>query len=492
MLKELEIFPIRPEVIFKEGNFPLIDKFANQLKEVVPIRDKVVQNLEEGNVTNLEKMGFPQDIIPVMQLWKQEGPDILGSFAHPEELDLYKFVSLFNLKAFQKRMALSGVDFPKILINYYDTVLIGRSAEKPFKLGSFGSDFNLFGVKEKEVGSSEVSKEKARDLKEKFKDESTKISDALFIQLREDVVYTMREKEAVKGRKKIVLEGIKRGLERRVLNLATTFEKIAPLQRSEITLSQLLMDFQKELGNIIFNSPFSSLALEEQFGYESILFSKNDNFLNLVKESVKILIETRGIILLKSIIAPWEGLAIIVQNGGDRLMLTKDEENNFCFLDKFKEAQRLPDDKVMRFLFQGLPLGKLESLALIAGGFTLHMGSEYGIREKVVKILGASGEAEKYLLGLRIGEDKEQGNEGILFQNLEKNSKNYMPLPLMYVLLGRDGTKKFISQIVGETNKPYELGLADLRCFVAQQLVNEELEKGDSLIDATKNGIYVY
>ncbi|MBI4004754.1 hypothetical protein HY358_01300 [Candidatus Roizmanbacteria bacterium] len=193
---------------------------------------------------------------------------------------------------------------------------------------------------------------------------------------------------------------------------------------------------------------------------------------------------------------PWEPLGIVSLPDGERRFLTKTEEDSLAVMDDCGFAMPVGESETDEILSSLVPLGKLESLAIIVGGQTFHMGSEHGIREKVIAIVGTKGRAQEYSKKLRIGEDKEQGNEGVVL-NLKQQGKIvaqvYVPLTTLFLLLGENGVKEVGAQLVGQTNKPIALNDEELLAFFGKQLLDDALDaKSDMSFFAEEKRYGIY
>lgn len=445
--------------------FPLVESWVDDTRDILEVRSQISSLLTAGKTDEIINMGFPRDLVPVMLLWKDRGPDILTSFSHPEEMDLYKIIALFNLRLFQMRVREEEVEFPRILINYYDTVEPKLSTTKPFQLGSFGSDYDLFGLRTYYFNDS------SRELKARYIKTVPEIARKLIDQLGGNIGAEVKLLGSELNN--INQRTIRKTIENLVISRLDELANCFPDFEHGFRDSQALMDFQRKLAGAIFSTPD---FLENIFGYECALFSQNQSYINLIKDSLKLIIESRGTDILKQIIEPGNGLAL-VKDRGARQMLTKNSNGQFCLKipGSLGEGQILEDaDKVREIVCEtGLSLAKLETLAIIAGGFTFHMGSEYGIRNVVLDALDIkNSQAYSYLSLLRISQDKEAGNEGILLQG----NKNHIPLALAYVMFGKKGVRKLVEEKVGKTSERNILDVKGLKRISAQQLVSEVLE----------------
>lgn len=492
---EIPDIPLSRERIFREGNFPLVDGWINNLQTIQPMRRTVNEALDTNDNAHLEVLGFPADLLPIMKLWKKNGPDILGTFAHPEEFDLYKTVANFSLKIFEERARTLGIVFPNILVNYYDTVPLHRSVLKPFRIADVGSElghpadaFNLKSKQHPSLVGTPIFMTGKEIATAGFS--PAEVGTQLLRQLKADInelIKAARTDGRVYPRTD-VFELIDKGLEFR---LDTLLRLIGEVQlhscpQDSVKISKFIMDLHREITGHTFAQIFSAQPIEDKLGFNCRLLSDNQPFQNLVRASIDSLITTRGIDFLKDVVEPWEALAILNQENNDRFVLTKDENGKFVVMDKYDQGRSIDDNQARKFMAQALPFSKLEALALTAGGVTLHMGSEHGGREKAMDILSIKGPAREHVAKLRIGDDFEQGNRGIVLRGTNVN----IPLPLMFAFLGKQGIKDLTASFVGQTNRPIILDFKELKHFFAERLVRDALDPESDIGFANQERTY--
>lgn len=458
MLKEIE----NQELISnpEQEDFPLARQWINQLREPISLRDRISFLLSSDRVDEVVRMGFPADLLDIMKLWKEKGPQILTSFSHPQEAELYKLVGLLNLKRFQDVASLQGITFDQVTVNYYDTVSPKLSVRKPLSLLDLGTglnffDVDMFGFQGANLPVSQVKKDATRQIPETINN--------LVDQFRPLVIEPIVKKDLPNGQ----VKAQRRALEERMTTLfGQRFNDLLGCFPASDSLSQseILMEFERNFSALIFDE--YGLPLEDVFGYDFSLFSKNEQFLALVRETLSILMEKRGVSLFKTIINPGEGLVLI--SNVTRRMLTKTSWDSFALTGGFGEDKDISDEDAKTIILEkGIPLAKLEMLAIIAGGFTLHMGSEYGARARILEALEIpqGSQAERYLSSLRIGQDKEAGNECV-----KSDTGNALPIVMGYALLGKEGIRRLLDRVVGKTTERLKLDRKGLKRFFVSEL----------------------
>jgi len=458
MITELELQKKGTETSDKEV-FPLVGGWIEKLRDPLVQRDRIGLLLQENQTERLEEMGFPADLLEIMKLWRQRGPEILTSFSHPQEAELYGIVGLLNLKILQQLEAQEGRALGRVVVNYYDTISPKLSVRKPMRLGEFGTNLNFFGIDEfgfvgKDLAVKQIKRGNSRQIPQAVDN----LVDNLRASAIESLVAKNGNGEPRKARK-AVQEELRSLLTDRFQDLSSCFP-----EDKELSQSDILMSFERNFAALIFDE--LGMPLEDAFGFEAFLFSKNEEYLNLVRETLSILMERRGIGLFADIINPGEGLAI-VNRRGFRKMLTITENGGFTLTGGTPD-ELLTDEQARSIILKdGLPLAKLEMTAIIAGAFTLHMGSEYGGRARISQALQIpqASEAERFIASLRIGEDKEAGNECIVSEN-----GNALPIVLAYVMLGKKGVRALLEKVAGKTTERLRLDRKGLNRLFGKEL----------------------
>lgn len=446
------------------GNFSLVGSFIEGSLEAAKQKQLVASMVKGGFDQGLQDMGFPSFVIPVMKLWNEKGPDILSSFSHPEELDFDKITALFNLQLYQQYMTgFYKLPLTNVLVNHYDTVPIKKSVRTPFRFGDFGSTYDLFAVGNEKTSDVSVDSGRGREVVEGFEQNIVQIKRDLFGKLENPLTQAMKEKGVFQNRREIRL-GIDVIIENRLSEIGDILS--TGLSERALTVADLLMKFNQEMVRRVFSLP---TTLEDQFGFDSRLLSTNSDFLNLVRESIQMITEEKGVGFLKEFIGKeGEALCAIESGFGKRDLLTV-VDGQFVVVGDGVARQELDDKQVEIMLSQGKPLARLESIALFAGAKTLHMGSEYGIRPIFVEKLGITGEAARYVNGLRVSPDKKHGNFGIIMKGTELSP----PTPLYFVLFGKERFANLVCSQAGRTNSPLEMSQAEFLKNCANTLVDD-------------------
>lgn len=467
----------KPTSIEESGNFGLIERFIDGTKNVADRRSVIRDLVGKGYVEAVAEMGFPQYLFPVMRLWVDEGPDILSSFSHPEEFDFDKTTALFNLKLYQERMAHLGYKMPRVLVNHYDTVPLKKSVKKPFKFAEFGSDYDLFAFGDEKTGSAIVDQERKARMLALFSQGAEGIVDELTSKLDNDLASAIKRISPADAKRiRFQIKSLLLGRMRDIENILSS-----ELENDLSSMSDLLMRFDGSLMQRVFER---NKRLEEGFGFDSRLFSANTDFLGLVKKSIGMIADAKGVGFLKQFIdKEGEGICSLEQSGS-RIILTV-ANGSFAISSNGKTIE-IDDEKAFEFIKVSKPLAKLESLALFAGASTFHIGSEYGIRAKFIEKLGLVGEAAKYVEGLRVTEDRKQGNFGILL----KGTETFPPKTLAFLVIGQRRLRELMYSQAGRTNEPLKFSMQEFRSYIAQFLVEDALSmKNEGMIGDIEYGL---
>lgn len=449
-----------------ESNFSVVAGFIERTQVSLAMQGSIRLALNEGNSDFLVGMGFPEDCIPVMRLWMDQGPSILSSFSHPEELDLDKITATLNLGLFTSRLRASGENV-RVLVSEYDTIPVQKSAKRPFGIGNFGLDLDVFGIRQDSTSGRVLTALDRDAIAEKavgLSKEDPKSSGSVFFDSIRNNMTEEINRKGLASQKKKILEAGRRIVLSRFGEMGDAI--LDAVSVSDPTIAQVLSRFNSSISNLIYNLPCSA---DEHFGFERKILSDNTDFLGLVSETVRTLIASRGIGFIQEVVKPGEGIAVRIQ-GGKRTILSTDEEG--FTIDFGNEKATVDDETALQFIENGLPLAKLESLALYAGAMTMHMGSEYGIRPRILEALGFKDRAFNYAMGLRISEDKKHGNLGIVI-----DPGGYIPTPFAYVLFGRKNLNKLVMAQAGRTTDPIQLSIPDVKEVAADSLVMEALSK---------------
>ena len=448
---------------------PLIDKFIQELEGSLEFRDKIMHLLDAKDLQTLQNLGFPSELYGLMELMNDRGPDILISTSHAEELDLYKLISLLNLQLTLPCIGKNGNNLTRIRSDYLDTVGLSSSVISPFKIGSIGVDDDLFGIKNL-TGESILSAQDLRDIEDRLRIKTDLIVESIMSQLNPNISQAIRSKTLSIdiGNQKQLKQQISINLITRMNDLIDIVGRVKNSSISPISVSKFLMLFEKQLNSKILGIE-NSLSVEESLGISSDLLSDDKEYLDTIKKGISLLTESYGVKFPK--IISIGGLAILEINGVKGL-LSKKSEGRFVFNSIYGKQEEIDESEIGDLLANSIiPLAKLETVCLIGGGITIQMGSEYGIRDEIISRLGVSGMAKEYLSRLRIGNDKQQGNEGIIL----RGTNNYIPLTLAYVILGKNKLQNLINRKIGRTSKPDEFYNHELKKLFSEELVDEIL-----------------
>ena len=461
---------MKEQNIQQETNFGVIGEFVTNTEESIAFRSIVQSLIDSDQDEALLGMGFPKECIPIIKLWREYGPNILTSFSHPEEFDMDKMVGLINLGLYSSYVSNRQVDSTQVLIVDYDTIPIQKSVKKPFKASTFGIDIDMFGVRNDRISAFVLTNERRMDIYQRINslDASGKGTpvELLLNQLRQELAEEMKgtiEPE----RKKYATECVENILVERFGQIRQIAQQA--LDQAPQTLGQTLAAFDQLFTNYILDLGPTSIPFS---GFRRTLFSDNQDFLELVRNTIQILIASRGVQILRDIINPGEGICAI-HTENDRHILSKDESEGFILKSDLNSIQ-ISDEDAKQFALSGIPLAKMESAALFAGAQTLHIGSEYGVRPKILNALGFKGKAFEYVMGLKVAEDKKHGNLGMVMKE-----GGYVPSLFAFILLGKTQMKQLLLSQAGRTNTPLEFSVPELKKFAAQNLITETVSRGN-------------
>src|SRR5690606_38761432 len=133
--------------------------------------------------------------------------------------------------------------------------------------------------------------------------------------------------------------------------------------------------FNRNLAATLLQGTDESEVVLEKIGTE--LLSESCEYRAFILEVIKMLIEIKGIEFIKQIGSDGKGLAQLVING-EILQLKVNTENQFVLMQGSNFKGIVSDNEFLNTIEFGLPLGKLESLALTVCGQTIHYGSSHG------------------------------------------------------------------------------------------------------------------
>ncbi len=432
-------------------------------------RQEVCALAREGDVGQLVARGFPADMAQIMCDWQRPGiPDVVGSFLHPESLDVSYIYGLLNAADLQKRL-------PELRVHllHLDSVGYRKHSESPFNFGSFGSPHNMFGVVE--VGKAAVansalyaprSYEDVSQRAVQFSEVGDAIVRRIFSQLEpyiENAIHAQR----LRHRRKEIKAWISNHLRQNHADLDELYQNaVAGSVESDdsIYMSQLLHRYKAAVSR--------QVLLEEssQSGISESLFSADRLVLPLVRHSIRSLIGSRGVDFLRQVAEPGEGLCLMAPRNVARQMLVMGESGQFKVVGDGQE-RLVGDDDVAAILEGGLPLAKLFVVAMVASGSVYHLGSEQAerMRDKIIDVLGVAYDSPRqYLRGLHMGENGGYANKGVKL----KNRRSFMSLPMLYLLLGPRGLREFVAIRQGNRADPLELSAKDVARLASRHLVS--------------------
>ncbi len=441
-----------------DPNIPPNNTVEGMLHNLTMI-NQVGQLALAGDAQKLEELGFDPELLPVMQLMAEKGPKILGTYAHPGEFDLYKIAAAVKLT---ETCFAGNIPLELITVFQLDTKAIDFTSQKPLAMGPLGPDKNqdILNVENPPIPTKELERKVIETAK-------------LFMsQLDSDLNKTL-----ISLTNELALNGdTKKQLKLQIFS--TLYERLTTLMAIKPNFDSAIdsRTIQKQMAD--FNLAFAGILLEglpnkelyiQNLGTKA-LFEALD-YRKTIVQAVKMTVQIKGIDTLKQLLRPGsEDSLLSINLGEDLFNLRLNPDNRFILKQVSKYAKErqeiiIDDSQVLNFLDFGLPLGKLEAFALIAGGQTLHFGSGHGAEQKAAEILGLKGQALNYVVNLRFGEDSTQGHGGL------KVGKKSVPLPLQYVMLGATGVQDLIA------NGPKNLQeISELREFFAKKLVLEAYE----------------
>lgn len=465
--------------------FPFVEYMGKMLPGVIQTRESIRSLVHDGDAERLMDIGFPEDIIPILSLWK-DAPEVLVSTTHSEEMDVYPYISFINLALLKKRLALEGENLGNVQVIYFDTVPVHTSARDPFRFGRFGakigSRYDMFGILGRKVTSrTPLSKEELLQYSQQFNETIPEIAAQLSSELADEMRNQMRSrvltnKEGLqtfmtKEERNQALGKVRNLIDTRLYKLAEVYADVVSEVGENISLAKFLMLFEQRFAGMLFTSATSRLGYEGKFGYDSVLLSDADDYRKRIKASVGILLESRGVDLLRGCLESGESVALCGGKNNEQHVILLNDEMNFMIRTPDGDCI-IPDEEVVPLLMSPDTIlhAKVESIGLVAGALMTHMGSEYGIREKIVQQLGLQGVARDFALNNRIGQDKEQGSDGMILQS----NKAYISLILMYTLFGDAGVRKLVGRKAGKTNKADEYSdEGSFKAVAAQSLLHD-------------------
>ncbi len=441
--------------------FRLIDEMApEQLLETLGIRSKVLDLIRQGDVQSLVLMGFPEDMAQVMVHYSSDMPDILISISHPSQLDLYRTVGMLNCWLLISR--LSGYNIRRVKVPYYDTVrLDSKSVLNPFLL----KKGNFWGLRGKTTDDPIDIDAMLSKMGESIQME---IIDELFNQIFPFVSKEIKKLGVVSQERGVLMERVKSLMSSRMQGIISFINSCRGGQ--VYTIGEFLVSFQQRLISDVIGE--QDVLLEDILGYDCPLLASADTvFRDTARMYLEHMVCQRGEENFISMFP--DGDLSIVCVGGSKCILVKCHDGTFMLkgYNSGSLPSIVPRGKGVELLLSSQRfLARSEMVSIILSGTILHMGSEYGVRDDIVKKLGISGEAERYVRNLRIGSDNRHASSCMAIEGV---SDGYLSLPFLYVMLGKEGILSLIRSKVGKTCEADVLDMDNLRTFFARSLLRD-------------------
>lgn len=375
-------------------NFKGVDGFVAQIKDVSAMRSKVTDGIHGDGRKALVNMGFPSQLIPIMEKWAETAPDLIGSYAHPEKpLCFYPTVACLRLA-----QTLDELKKDKINLNaktiFYDTVDLIPAATVPLKINlkgeGFGMEWDAFGVGQS-ASLGIVHKDFLIEKLEKFEKKrmSTQSLAGDFRGMLDDTA------------KKTLSRTLKEGHEM----LSAIFGEIVvnKIVDTQTSVNHFMALMQWRMIIAICDIPPKYINLESSLGISSSIYSHDKEYLALVKSCLGDMAAVYGPEIFKKIVKPGSN-EVLAESNNAKLRVNSEEKFTISG-NPISDGEAI--DMIM--LNSCIPLSRLENLVLYGLGTTFHFGSEYGARPATLEALGISGQALNYALSLQIGKDKSQG-----------------------------------------------------------------------------------
>lgn len=483
---------------------PIINTWATNCIPTLRTRERLANEITNGIIPMQGEV--PNFLLPIMRRWAKEGPVILTSYSHPEEFETYSVMAHLNLVLFLEQIKKQGISVPKdkVMENWYETVALSRSVTEPLNVGeTFPRDklkADILGITGRRFGSESIDCDKQAAILEQVDGEriSQAIVDRLTNNLDEELkssMSTLTRKERHEMRQVTIKDLI---FQRLSIIIGLVSSRLLEIRsKDKPTINDFLIDLEQKLSGLILDNQGeygSPRKIGSITGIDGILSSKNESYLNLVIGTLELIIEAKGIKVLKDLVnSTGEGLFLGVVEGEDMLLTVNKETERFILMNKksYSTEQVVQDQELIDFIrIKGfLPLAKPEILTLVASGMVLHMGSEHGNRARALNVLGINEERSPifyaYLNSLRIGQDLEQGNNLFAVQGSQS-----IPTLLAFLLLGKNFLRSKMLEMAGVGFKPEALSDKDFRKLAAKSLVSDAKqlkEKGSSNQGKYKN-----
>lgn len=466
-----------------------IERWINELTPTLVERERFILGLKgeikiRGDEAFLQGMVVPSFLVPALSIW-EGGPTILCSYGHPEEFDLYKYIAQLNLVSLLDGLRDRGFDIPrdKVVENWYETVTLGESVTQPLNFGDMMPKDKLkadiLGISGRKFGSATLDFEKQRELVSRFEGQVPRLAQTFvdrFVQELDDALKEKSPELTRRQRHEVRQDEIKKLISQRLFTITGLVDSaLSTLSlRARPSINELLFEVEQRFGGLILGQPgLFTPTLSEVTGIVGTLSSKNTRFTQRVVDTLAVLMDSAGPAVLKRLVASTgDGLFTGVIGDQDLIVSVEKEDDSFILISarNGELEQKFTDDELIDFVRDNNfgPFAKTETLALVAGGSTLHMGSERGNREKVLAALNLDpkfGEFIRYVRKLRIGGDLYQGNEPFLLDG----SKG-IPGILAFVLFGKE-LGQMIKARVGIDSLPDNLNESEIKKLAAVGLV---------------------
>lgn len=472
-----------------------VERWVDSLEPLLETRQELMAGLAQGafkledDIARFNNgLRVPCDLIPIISLWARRGPAILCSYSHPEEFNLYTIIAQLNLVHLIDRLKIRGVIIGReqVAENWSETVALGENVIRPLNFGGIVPldklKADVFGIAGHKFGLVALDLDRHQELVSLTEEKIPELARVLEERFTQELDDALKEKSPGLTRRERFearQEGIRGLITRRLFTVTRMVgdSGLAINRRPELRVNNLLFEVQQRFWGYILDErdDIFPRKLHEVTGIDGKLSSDNIGYLDLVTETLRLLTEARGVSVLKGLVgSTGEGLFLGCLDGQNvTLTVDKDTGDFLVMMTKTGEIkQSISDTEVLDFVGQNnfIPLAKAEMLALISGGVTLHMGSEYNSREKTLAVLGLEDNKfsgfRDYLGGLRIGTDLEQGSEPFLLGGTKG-----MPALLAFVLFGRNILRQMIFDQVGSDCGPKHMIDREIKKLVAEKLV---------------------
>lgn len=453
------------------AEFPLINSWMESLVPAMEKRDQVAS----GN----SDLPIPAFLTPLQKLWSDVGPIIITSYSHPETINFYKYVGGINLSLVLAALNDAGFSLEKerVVENWYDTVDMDSTVKKPLSLGDvIPMDVDLLGISQASSSLEPLAfSGKEYDTELVAQKIIGKLTNELFLEMQRRSLDRRNRGLAQSSLEALIIKRISS-----ITRISRNSFLGVPLERRRV--GQFLFEFGQRFGGLIMSDGQTNTRIKDITGIEGILASNNKAFMDLVLKTLEYLVMEKGAKVLKDLAPDMEELFLGTYEDKRCSIAVNSENGAFILCDrKTREILvEISDEDIISFVKQNgfIPFGKAETLAMIAGGVTFHMGSERGERDKAINALGIDCDEfrdfVKYLNSLRIGQDVEQGNYLFSVETIPGKAKPVSAI-LAFVLFGKDFLRNEILGVAGRTNKARVLTKDEFKKLAAEKLLAEVL-----------------